>query len=422
MTAGLPPRPTDATLSVTKAARILGVHPNTIRAWSDQGRLRYYRINPRGDRRYRVGDLQGFLAAAEATGATTYAAAAPAGRRRARPAGRPWPSSGARTGGRRSALPGRRRGDRMPRRLASPRSARRTSPPSGPATGSTCGSWPSSPPSPPVAATSTGCSGRPSPSSASRSRYDLVAAYRAARRDARRPGRARQRPDPADRPARWPTAPSGRAIREDRPILSPRRRPTAGSRSTRGRRSRSRCRSPSRREHWGVLVVGSADPAGPDRARHPVPRQRRPPVRGRRSTRPGLFEEAAQQVHRLDALRRVASDIGSKLDLDQTLAGLVDHATVLFQADRAAVFLRGAGRPGRARRSAAACRRRTSPPSATSRCRRCPGSRSPPAGRCSRPTTRTTRAARRSGRRSSRRASTPCARRRSSTARSCSGC
>jgi diguanylate cyclase (GGDEF)-like protein/excisionase family DNA binding protein len=50
---------------VTKAARLLGVHPNTVRAWSDQGRLRYYRINPRGDRRYRLGDLQGFLAAAE---------------------------------------------------------------------------------------------------------------------------------------------------------------------------------------------------------------------------------------------------------------------------------------------------------------------------------------------------------------------
>jgi len=50
---------------VTKAARLLGVHPNTIRAWSDQGRLRYYRINPRGDRRYRLSDLQRFLAAAE---------------------------------------------------------------------------------------------------------------------------------------------------------------------------------------------------------------------------------------------------------------------------------------------------------------------------------------------------------------------
>src|ERR1700675_3593595 len=61
------PRPTDATLSVTKAARLLGVHPNTVRAWSDAGRLRYYRINPRGDRRYRLGDLPRFLAAAENT-------------------------------------------------------------------------------------------------------------------------------------------------------------------------------------------------------------------------------------------------------------------------------------------------------------------------------------------------------------------
>ncbi len=68
MPTSLPARPTDATLSVTKAARLLGVHPNTIRAWSDAGRLRYYRINPRGDRRYRLGDLQRFLAAAE-TGA-----------------------------------------------------------------------------------------------------------------------------------------------------------------------------------------------------------------------------------------------------------------------------------------------------------------------------------------------------------------
>src|SRR5712691_6522685 len=58
-------RPIDATLSVTTAARLLGVHPNTVRAWSDAGRLRYYRINPRGDRRYRVGDLQRFLTAAE---------------------------------------------------------------------------------------------------------------------------------------------------------------------------------------------------------------------------------------------------------------------------------------------------------------------------------------------------------------------
>jgi excisionase family DNA binding protein len=64
-TTQLAPRPPDATLTVTKAAHLLGVHPNTVRAWSNQGRLRFYRINLRGDRRYRLGDLQRFLAAAE---------------------------------------------------------------------------------------------------------------------------------------------------------------------------------------------------------------------------------------------------------------------------------------------------------------------------------------------------------------------
>src|SRR5262245_46749564 len=40
---------------------MLGVHPNTVRAWTDQGRLRCLRINARGDRRYRATDLRGFL-------------------------------------------------------------------------------------------------------------------------------------------------------------------------------------------------------------------------------------------------------------------------------------------------------------------------------------------------------------------------
>ncbi len=59
-------RPIDATLSVMRAARLLGVHPNTVRAWSDAGRLRYFRINGRGDRRYRLHDLQRFMSAREA--------------------------------------------------------------------------------------------------------------------------------------------------------------------------------------------------------------------------------------------------------------------------------------------------------------------------------------------------------------------
>ena len=83
-----PPRPTDATLSVTKAARLLGVHPNTIRTWSDAGRLRYFRINPRGDRRYRLGDLQRFLNSAEtSTPPGTSAAHGSLAGRRLAPAG-----------------------------------------------------------------------------------------------------------------------------------------------------------------------------------------------------------------------------------------------------------------------------------------------------------------------------------------------
>jgi diguanylate cyclase (GGDEF)-like protein len=53
-----------------------------------------------------------------------------------------------------------------------------------------------------------------------------------------------------------------------------------------------------------------------------------------------VAEESAHQLHRAEALRRVANDIGSRLDLEQILAGLVDHAMVLFEADRGAVFLR----------------------------------------------------------------------------------
>ena len=53
-----------------------------------------------------------------------------------------------------------------------------------------------------------------------------------------------------------------------------------------------------------------------------------------------LRAATATQLHRAEALRRIATDIGSKLDLGQILSGVVDHARVLFGGDRAAVFLR----------------------------------------------------------------------------------
>lgn len=58
----------DALISVAQAAALLGVHPNTIRAWTESGRLAAWRINPRGDRRYRRADVERLLA--EGTGQT----------------------------------------------------------------------------------------------------------------------------------------------------------------------------------------------------------------------------------------------------------------------------------------------------------------------------------------------------------------
>ncbi|MEO7296518.1 MAG: helix-turn-helix domain-containing protein, partial [Candidatus Limnocylindria bacterium] len=51
----------EALLSVAQAAALLGVHPNTIRSWTDAGRLTAYRINARGDRRFRRDDVEGIL-------------------------------------------------------------------------------------------------------------------------------------------------------------------------------------------------------------------------------------------------------------------------------------------------------------------------------------------------------------------------
>jgi diguanylate cyclase (GGDEF)-like protein/excisionase family DNA binding protein len=336
LTAGLPPRPTDATLSVTKAARILGVHPNTIRAWSDQGRLRYYRINPRGDRRYRVGDLQGFLAAAEATNAGGYVADHPDRSHRTR-SGRPNLALVRGTDGASvEPLPARRRGDRIhtgsvtpfvSADLATERARHRLD----------------LRVLAELAALTSG--GRDidrmlgSAVTLLRESFalDFVAAYE--RREDRLVARAMRGSGPTrttELPVGYGSA--GRALADDRPTLA--REDEDGWQPIHpGSVVEIALPVTFATNRWGALVVGSGDGDALSELDIPfldsVARQFAAAVFSA-----GLFEEAAQQVHRLDALRRVASDIGSKLDLDQTLAGLVDHATVLFQADRAAVFLR----------------------------------------------------------------------------------
>ena len=336
--AQLPPRPTDATLSVTKAARLLGVHPNTVRTWSDAGRLRYYRINARGDRRYRLGDLQRFLAAAESAASD---------------------GTGASVVSRRSHDPGA----------------------AGPAGGR-----------PPGRATNAGT--RPSgqdPLDEERHRRDLALLDRVARLtvaggelddDLARLVQEIRAATELALVALWelrgdqliPRATAvpadsvtphllglprgfgivGRAL-DSAPNARPRAdgEPTSGavavvgsiaervtSTILPGAFSEMAVAIPGRDGPWGVLLMvaeGSDGfgPTDPDLAAV---------LADAIGTIVGLSrreEEVGHLLHRAEALRRVAGDIGSRLDLDRILTGLVDHAMVLFEGDRAAVFMRG---------------------------------------------------------------------------------
>jgi len=52
----------DKMLTPKEVAELLHVHPNTLKRWTDEGRIAAYRINQRGDRRYRLQDIERFLA------------------------------------------------------------------------------------------------------------------------------------------------------------------------------------------------------------------------------------------------------------------------------------------------------------------------------------------------------------------------
>jgi len=48
-------------LTTTEVADVLHVHPNTVRQWANKHLIRVYRLGPRGDRRFKREDLEGFL-------------------------------------------------------------------------------------------------------------------------------------------------------------------------------------------------------------------------------------------------------------------------------------------------------------------------------------------------------------------------
>ncbi len=51
----------DPMLTTSDVARLLNIHINTVRRWSNQGRLKTYRIGSRGDRRFQQEDINSFL-------------------------------------------------------------------------------------------------------------------------------------------------------------------------------------------------------------------------------------------------------------------------------------------------------------------------------------------------------------------------
>ena len=52
---------TSPMLTTSEVARVLNVHINTVRRWSNQGTLKSFRIGARGDRRFRQEDVDRFL-------------------------------------------------------------------------------------------------------------------------------------------------------------------------------------------------------------------------------------------------------------------------------------------------------------------------------------------------------------------------
>jgi len=50
-----------AMLTTREVAKLLHVHPNTVRLWANKGLLHAYRLGTRRDRRFRRQDMETFL-------------------------------------------------------------------------------------------------------------------------------------------------------------------------------------------------------------------------------------------------------------------------------------------------------------------------------------------------------------------------
>lgn len=48
-------------IGIKEAAKILSVHPATLRRWAKKGKLKPVIVSKRGDRRYRIEDIKRFI-------------------------------------------------------------------------------------------------------------------------------------------------------------------------------------------------------------------------------------------------------------------------------------------------------------------------------------------------------------------------
>ena len=52
-------------LTLREVARLLRVHPNSVRRWADSGLIKSFRIGVRGDRRFMAEDIHSYLESSE---------------------------------------------------------------------------------------------------------------------------------------------------------------------------------------------------------------------------------------------------------------------------------------------------------------------------------------------------------------------
>ncbi len=311
-TLAFPPRA--GTVSVTKAARILGVHPNTVRAWTDQGRLRCLRINARGDRRYRLEELDAFLEDAARGPRRVGALEGNGGRDRSATPANGVPSRvGLRAGSGPAPSEGRR--DVELRVLAG--ISRLTATVSD------------------LDATLAAIVRLLREAfgyrlvSVSEVREDLLWLRVAAGLDVTRVP-----------PIRRDQGLSGASLLERRPVFAPdvRRDPRY---IVNVAEVRTEIVVPIfvGEEPWGVLLVGDDRPdALIEQDKDLLEAVANQIAVAAQNVL--LVSRIRRQLEQAEALRRISADISSKLDLQVILDDLVDHATLLFGADRAAVFLR----------------------------------------------------------------------------------